>query len=420
MAAMSSACTLVTAITVHVEDHCRGNRRYVACSAMRRSIVVAGASAAIGCIVVAALSLVSPRGVAGLVHAAPPLTDRSAPQSLPLAPPDKAFDGQFYYRMAVAPLSTSARVAGVRFDIPALRHERIGYSALAWVATLGRRDQVPRGLVAVNIVAMFALGWLGAIVARSFGRNEWWGLLFPLFPGFVYSLGFDLAEIVAAAFALGAVVALMRRNAWAAALLASAAVLTRETAAVLPLALVADAAWARLRREEPQRVRIGAVAGGVPLAVLVAWQLWLRSQWDRLPLTSSADKNVRLPFQGLWDAHAKFFPPTHGATLFRDVSLVFLAVVFACACVCLARSTAPRFVKIAWTFGTIVVVLLSSAPWAGATSFVRAATEPFLYGVIVVLGDPTRRRVRVPDVVAVATMSMFALTFVSEIGKART
>jgi hypothetical protein len=395
--------------------------RFAARNALDRPVLVGVVGALLGGAIVAMLSLLSPHGVGALVHAAPPATDASAaPRSLPVLAADRGFDGQYYYRMSVAPLSTADQVAGVRFDLPSLRQQRVGYPALVWIASLADRDRVPAALVAINIAAMFALGWVGGAIARTFGRHPAWGLLFVLFPGFIYSIGFDLSEIVAATFLAGAVLALQRRHVAIAVVLASSAVLTRETTAIFPLALVIAAVWC-LRSPDRRSVRTDAarlaVAGVVPLAVLAAWQLWLRWSWHALPLTTSADKNVRFPFQGLIDSIDKFLPPDSGAALFRDVSLGFLVVVVGIGCLALRRSTAPPYMKLGFVLGALLLPLLSAFPWAGATSFMRAATEAYFFAVLVVLGHDYR--VSVDGLLVYSSLGVFALTLVSEAGKAR-
>lgn len=388
--------------------------------ALGRPVAVGVVGALISAAIITILSLLSPNGVGALVHAAPPNTDASAPSSLPVLSADRGFDGQYYYRMAVAPFSTDDRVAGVRFDLPSLRQQRVGYPLLVSAATLADRNRIPVALAAVNVAAMFALGWLGGALAQTFGRHAAWGLMFVLFPGFVYSLGFDLGEVVATAFLAGAVLAIQRRHIATAAVLASSAVLTRETTAILPIALLVAAGWKMRRRDRPSR-RAGttalAIAGIVPLAALGAWQLWLRWSWHALPLTTSADKNVRFPFQGLVDSVDKFFPPSSGAVLFRDVSLGFLIVVIGLGCVALRRSAAPLYIRTGFALGALLLALLSSFPWAGATSFMRAATEAYFFAVLVILGHDYR--VRVHGLLACSTLGLFTLTLVSEAGKAR-
>ncbi|MEX1007122.1 MAG: hypothetical protein WD271_04685 [Acidimicrobiia bacterium] len=381
-----------------------------------RPIGVACASGVIALLVVAGIALASEHGVSGFVHAAPPWTDpAAAPSSLEVLPRGSTFDGQFYYRMAVRPFSTAERVEGVIFDTPALRSARIGYPLLGYLGSLGDPDLVPLALIAVNVLAMFALGWFGGALAVDSGRPAVWGLLLPLYPGFVYSLGFDLTEIVAAASLAGAVLALRRQHTVVAVLLATYAVLTRETAAVLPIALVVMWVWEFARR------RIGAgeqraqlIVGVIPLAVAAVWQIALRLQWGSFPIGDSGNTNIVVPLSGLIDARDKF-SPSSGAGLFRDASLAFLVLAITVAAVSLARSHARPYEKAAFVFAVVVAMLPNHFIWAGATSFMRAATEAYVFAVIVVMGA----RIAADKLLAASTVAMFGLTVGSEISKAK-
>ena len=105
-----------------------------------------------------------------------------------------------------------------------------------YVASLGGDvDLVPFALVLVNVLMVFVLAWFGAELARLLGRHAAWGFLFPLYPGFVYSLGFDLTEIVTSACLVGTLVCLRRRFTVAAVLLATYAVFTRRPRRCSPL-----------------------------------------------------------------------------------------------------------------------------------------------------------------------------------------
>ncbi len=166
-----------------------------------------------------------------------------APGSLTVQPADEAFDGQFFYRIGVAPWSSADRVAGVQFDLPALRNARWGYGALAYVASGGDPDLVPWALIVLNLAAAVAVGAVGGGLARSSGRHAGWGLLLALWPGFAYSLSLDTSELVASAFLLGGLLALRRRRWVVAALTLIAAVLTRDTTAVVPVGVAAAGLW---------------------------------------------------------------------------------------------------------------------------------------------------------------------------------
>jgi hypothetical protein len=385
-------------------------------SILDRPIRVGLVSALLALVIVAVLAVAWGNGVSGFVHAAPPRTDRAlAPSGLKVLPADHGFDGQFYYRLAISPFSTAKRVAGVTFDIPTLRQSRIGYPLLARVTSLGNRDAVPFALLAVNVVAMFLLGFLGARIALDSGRVAAWGLLFALYPGFVYSLGFDLGEIVAAVFVLATLIAVRRGRIGLAIVAAVAAVLTRETTAVVPLGFLVAGAWPWWRHPAVTDRRAALAVGITPLVVLAGWQLWLRETWGSLPLTDSGDKNVKLPFAGWIDQIDKFVPPTSRADLYRDLLLGFLFVVLIGAAIAFTASTARRHEKIALVFAVLLLPLLSGAVWGGATSFMRASTEAYLLAVVVMLPA----RIAAERLVLTATVATLGVTVASEVVKAR-
>src|SRR6202008_2110594 len=91
--------------------------------------------------------------------------------------PGTGYDGQFYYRLALGPADLHRTAFGITMDAP-YRLQRIGYPALGWLAALGRHAWVPAALVAVNVLALGAIGLAGGMLARDCGRHALWGLLF--------------------------------------------------------------------------------------------------------------------------------------------------------------------------------------------------------------------------------------------------
>ena len=61
----------------------------------------------------------------------------------------------------------------------------------------------------------------------------------------------------------------------------------------------------------------------------------------------------------------------------------------------------------------MVATLPNQYIWTGATSFMRVATEGYVFAIVVLLGA----RLRVDRWVAVAVVAIFGLTFISEITK---
>lgn len=352
--------------------------------------------------------------VSRLVHAAPPWSDAArAPGSLDVQPADKGFDGQFFYRLGVSPLSRDRLVAGVRFDLPALRNARWAYGALAWAVSGGDRDLVPWALLGVNLAAAAAVGGLAAGLARSAGRHAAWGLLVALWPGFAYSISLDTSELVASAFVLAGLLAARRRRwVWCGLALATA-VLARDTAIVVPLGLAVAGTWAWLRGRRVDAT--GQVAaGGFALAVFGGWQILQRARFGSWPLTSSGDNNLAAPFTGLVHELRRSFPPSGGTEAFRLLSAAILVAALIAAGMSLRRSSSPTAEKVAWAPAVLVVMLLNAYLWSGATAFMRASTEAYLLSALVLLGS----RRRWTDLVAMPVAGLWLLTAVAQVAKA--
>ena len=133
-----------------------------------RPALTAAVSGLLALLFMGAVLLSSDGDISRLVHAGPPWTSaRTAPGSLTVQAGDEAFDGQFFYRLGVSPLSTERSVSGVRFDLPALRNARWLYGGLAWLGSGGDPDLVPWALAAINLAAAVAVGGLAGALARD-------------------------------------------------------------------------------------------------------------------------------------------------------------------------------------------------------------------------------------------------------------
>lgn len=385
-----------------------------------------------------------------LVHAAPVWTDPAdgPPGSLTVQPTEEdAFDGQFFYRLGVDPFSTDETVAGVTYDLPSLRNARWGYGALAFVASGGDRDLVPWSLVGLNVVALAAVGAIGGGLARATGRHAAWGTLLVLWPGFAYSLSLDTSELVASAFVLGGLLAVRRRRWLPAAALLSAAVLTRDTTAVVPFGVALTGAWQWAAAGAPAIDRVPMLVGGplsddieppdtgrtdhereaeqpvalvatgaVALVVFGTWQLVQRDRFGSLPLTSSGDNNLSAPLGGFLDQAIAVVVPSGGAEAFRLLSMIGLVALLGAAGWAWRRTTAPAAERITWLGAVAVVVVLNAYLWSGATAFMRAATEAGLLSILVLLGT-TRHRDRLLPLAALGLGGLWALTAVAQLSK---
>lgn len=401
-----------------------------------RTVVVGAVGGLLALVLALAFLVVDDRGLDGFIRASPEFAD-PATAPIDVVDPGEGFDGQFYFRSAVAPLSDASRVEGVAFDLPALRAARVGYPALAGALALGQVGAIPATLVIVNVLAAGVVAGAAAALARLGGRSGWWGLVVLAFPGFVYTLGLDLAELVEAAAVLLALLAIRADRAALAMLAMTVAVVTRETALALPLGIVAIAMLARLWPRARERTalwpgRTAVIAAVGALVAGVVWQVVIWARWDEIAVIGSADKNIRIPFAGLIAAR-EAFAPSSGEALFRIASLAMVVVVAGAALITAwpsARATfatattdtppttnAPHEVA-ALLVALVVGTVMSEFVWAGATSFMRGLTEVWVLSLVIVVTRPARHPL-LPPLVVVAAVGGTAATALAELGKRR-
>lgn len=336
-------------------------------------------------------------------------TDGSA--GLPLLD-GAGYDGQFFHRLAVNPFDGGDRVGGTILD-SSWRAVRIGYPLLAWVVGF---IGVPTSwaLVIVNLAAVTTLGYLGAYIARSAGRDAIWGLLLPMYFGFAFSIARDLAEVVATAALVGGVVFGMNRRHLVAGLCLSLAVLSRETivAAVLVIGLVEIVSI--LRRRRP----IGSIDAVwvLPFVCFVSWQLVVAFLWHRSVFDiGGGTGSIRVPGAALIEQ----LPVVFSASYLSDATLnivhaievfVLLAVVLVAALVCF-RSGQPRILTSVF-FGLVVMLFTADVPIGIWTDRNDLRMFAGVYAIAVIILLRTKMRLHLHALVVAVCTGAAALSFV--------
>ncbi len=311
------------------------------------------------------------------------------PRGLLLVPSD-GYDGQFYYRLALDPANWSKTAFGITMD-QSYRYTRIGYPVLAWLVSLGQHQFVPVALVAVNLVGVAAMAFLGGMFARDAGRHALWGLAFAAYFGLVVSVGRDTAEPVAEACMLGGLLAYRREKY----LLATAAfafgAITRETILLAPAAIAVTRLIAMARgRARPGPADLTWV---VPAAAYGALQLAVHFVVKgEFPLIASSDRNLAMPFSAM--VHALNYDIAHITTNHLgliDIDLLEYATlgifIFAGLAVLFVTS-APAHERIAFIFFVLQLGLLSSQIWTSTFGEGRPLIEPYLMALVLLIATP--------------------------------
>jgi hypothetical protein len=317
----------------------------------------------------------------------------------------EGYDGLAYYRLALDPLTDEVTSEGITFTRPAYWQTRIGYPLAAWALSGGGQPAlVPLALLLVNLLAVAALAFLAARLARGLGCSPWWGAVPALWAGYVVGVGQDLTEPLAGALLLGALVAMRAGKFVPATLALTAAALTRETTLVLAVAVLV-CALARGRRP-PWWV------GAVPLVVYAGWRTWVRARWSDLVPAPPSDNPLGAPLTALVNylGHAL----THlGSQWPNLVLLVPTLAALVLAGSALRHREGPLHERLA--LALYLAVLLCLPVWDRGQAYLRWGCEPMLLGWLLMLGHHRATRV-----LAALTVILFVVTVAQSVGYPRT
>lgn len=326
------------------------------------------------------------------------------PSNLSVLHNSDGFDGQFYYRLALNPFTSQRTEFGITLDTPALRHQRILYPLLSLLISLGNREFVPTAMILLNFLSLCLMGWIGGIYARALNRQALWGILLPLYPGFLLSLTRDTTEILEATLLLGSLLLVRRRSFFWATLLLALAVLTRETAV-----LVAAAALVVYLRNVWKTQTIEEVTwyyAVVPIAAFVAWQFILFHVWGELPLMASSGSNLGIPFVALISsilAAAKL------QQVRKLTELTFLIGFVLAVLYCLRSSTAALLETFSWLLLAALVFSLSHVAWIEDWTFMRAFSLVYGLGVIIIVSGDCKIKYAVFTCSLILWMVLFSM-----------
>jgi hypothetical protein len=356
--------------------------------------VVAGVVGALAALFVAARDISHGGHLGAFALASNVFVHPGASTDLPVHTGTNGYDGQFYYRLALNPLTHQVTAFHITLDNPPYRQQRIGLPATAWAVREVFRAPTSVALVLVNVLALVAVGWAGATWARKYGRSPWWGIALAASPALVMALARDLTEPLATAALVVGLLSWTRGRLWLASLAFTAAVLCRETVLVVLLGM---GVWCfvqlvrgggRVRRTSAAQI----IALCVPAAVEVAWQFHVREVWGgKLPTLSG---NGQVGFSLLKPARSFFFNASDiglshqgildAIWLVERFLLLGLLIVVASG---LLRSAAPPEIRLGWVFAALLGL---SVAWNQDVEFVRAANEAIIVGQLLLLARKDR------------------------------
>lgn len=334
------------------------------------------------------------------VYAGDNYTDQDlAPPGLYVFAGDVGYDGQFFYRLALDPFTRVQTENGITLDAPSYRHQRIVYPLLAWALSLGGRPAlVPWALIGVNLIGLFVLGLLGTWIARRFGRPRVYGLVLPLYPGFVVTLARDLSEIVAATLLVGGIALILSgKHGWAGVCL-SLGVLSRETTVAFAVAGCVMLAIRRLKGGSLS----GLNAFLPPVFVFVGWQVALKAWWGEAPIEVGSGL-LGIPLAGFITSIPRWNAPDSTAEVIGKAMWLVLVVAFF---ILVGRRLVARRGEAVVRGGALAYMLIAAtltpAVWLLVSAFLRALTEAYVLGSTLILEEEDQPLGKFLSVVIVA------------------
>ena len=318
---------------------------------------------------------------------------KQLPPGVMIGDPNAAgYDGQFYYRLALDPFNWNKTAFGITMD-QSYRYTRIGYPVLAWLVSLGQHQLVPAALVAINLLGVAAMAFLGGMFAREAGRHALWGLAFAAYFGLVVSVGRDTAEPLAEACMLGGLLAYRRSRPLLTTFLFTVGAITRETILLAPAAIAVTRLVAMARRQvRPGLADLTWVVPAFAYGVLeVAVHFVVKGEF---PLLANSNRNLTTPFTAMVDALKYDLNHINTAHLSPiDIALLEYATVavFIVAGLAAGKVTeAPVHERLAFVFFVLELGLLSSQIWTSTFGDGRSLIEVYLMALILLVATPRR------------------------------
>ena len=300
------------------------------------------------------------------------------------AHPEPGYDGQFYFRLALDPLTNKWEAFGIRFDAPLLRQQRILLPFSTWLIARGDPAITPSIMMGINLAAVAGCAFVTGLLLSDFGISAWYGLLFALYPGFAISVGRFLTEPLALFMVLSSLLMMAHRKNFLAAILMSLAVLSRETATLVVAGGFFTWFSRKIHKESKKDIFFPHISFWLfPTLTFCLWQLWLYRNWHSLLLDSATSSTLGPPLMGLLRAtgeNIKRLKPETGFFLMMASAVVAFQIFL-----CREVRRMPVLLLISWACFVLLAACAGTAVWSNSTSFLRVFTELNILGLLAYL-----------------------------------
>lgn len=208
------------------------------------------------------------------------------------------YDGQYFYRIALYPLSQKNNEFGIPTTL-SYRKQRILYPAIAYLLTLGHGAYLPIALVLINLSAFFLFLYFARVLLQSLEISASYFWLFATQIGGYIALSRNLAELLALTLLVAAFYFFRKGNQPGLILATCLALLTREESILIVIPLLGYFAWQQYSSQRNAMLNLSTLTA--PLIIFFGWKSYLY-----LSLGGYASK-LSFPFQGIVQGLANNF-----------------------------------------------------------------------------------------------------------------
>lgn len=308
--------------------------------------------------------------------------------NIPIVKTSSGYDGQFYYHLALDPSAKNDSIP-LKFDNAAYRQQRILFPLLIHLLSFGSVNAVPYVAVGINFIALLLVAFFTVSIAEHLGGSPFWGSLAVFYPGFAFCLFCGLPEPLLGFLVVFSLWAVLRRRLWLACIALCGAILTRETSAVIPLALGAALFYKRAVGSRSKCMTKPAQPYSdlfpltvIPLAVLAAWQLYLLHAWGALP-GAGGTSNFCLPLVDLVEKFLDSLPRWNTGLVYEWLLIAAFAVSGALAIKTIIGNRVDCALVFPFVIYMAMPLFFSLAVWMYRGGFLRALTEYYLIGTMI-------------------------------------
>lgn len=291
------------------------------------------------------------------------------------------YDGQFYFRLALNPFTQVVNENGVEIDYPRFRQQRILYPLIVWVFSFGGNPNfVIINLVFVNFLGILIISIYAIKIANHFGFPLFYGAILVIFPGMAFAFRRNLPDIVEFTCLIIAMYSFLKAKWKVTVLFLSLAILAKETSLIL-----AGVTFGVLYlTKHPRRFLFV-----IPIFVFVSWQAIMILVWGFSSPTMGVTRVLTIPFIGFLQFFIENLDSNNYLNRIWLIEQIGILVFFIAVILNLTQSKISLAIKISWISYFLFLFTLNNLVWVEDWSFMRALSEFYLLGGIILISRPS-------------------------------